>query len=187
MPADQTQEILSTDTRWYCVKTQPKRENVAFGQLGTLPEVEAFFPRVRYRRTSARGTRAVVEALFPGYLFARFVTARQIRAVRYARGVAYIVRQGREFAPVSETIISALRALAATQVLELPPEPWQLGDEVRVIAGIFRGTSGRIAGLVPARERVQVLLELLGRENRVDLPYDALESRHVHPLQVISP
>jgi len=175
---------LSAEVCWYCLKTQPKRENVAFGALAALPEIEAFFPRVRYRRASARGPRPVVEALFPGYLFARFAMARKVRAVRYARGVSYIVRQGREFAPVPESIITALRSLAAAQVMELPPEPWKLGEKVRVIAGIFRGAAGEVAGLVPARQRVQLLLELLGQENRVELPIEDLESRHAHPLQI---
>ena len=186
MPAKETLDapVLSADIRWYCVKTQPKRENIAYGALAALPDIEAFFPRVRYRRTLARGPRAVVEALFPGYLFVRFAPARKIRAVRYARGVSYIVRQGREFAPVPETIIGALRSLAETQVMELPPEPWKLGEKVRVITGIFRGASGKVAGLVPARQRVQILLELLGQENRVELPLDALEQRHSHPLRM---
>jgi transcription antitermination factor NusG len=179
--------ILPAETRWYCVKTQPKRENVAYGQLVTLPDVSAFFPRVRYRRDTARGQRMVVEALFPGYVFAQFSPARLIRAVRYARGVSYIVKQGRDFAPVPESIIHALRSLAATQVLELPPEPWKLGEQVRVIAGIFRGTTGTVAGLLPARQRVHVLLELLGRESRIELPLDNLESRHAHPLQLSRP
>ncbi len=178
---------LSTETLWYCVKTQPKREGMAFGQLATLPDVEAFFPRVRYRRAAAKGQRSVVEALFPGYLFARFSPARKARAVRYARGVAYVVRQGRELAPVPEGIIAELRALSETQVLDLPPDPWRLGENVRVIAGIFQGASGQVVGLVPARQRVQVLLELLGRENRVELSLEALEPRHAHPLQSLAP
>ncbi|HVU38113.1 MAG TPA: transcription termination/antitermination NusG family protein [Opitutales bacterium] len=184
-PADAP--VLSAEVNWYCVKTQPKREGVAYGALTALPEIEAFFPRVRYRRVSPRGPRLVVEALFPGYLFARFAPAGKIRAVRYARGVAYIVRQGRDYAAVPETIITALHALAATQVLELPPEPWKLGEKVRIISGIFRGRSGEVAGLVPGRQRVQLLLELLGGENRVELPADAIEQRHAHPLQVIHP
>ena len=176
--------MLSADIQWYCAKAQPKRENIAYGALSALPDVEAFFPRVRYQRALSRGPKAVTEALFPGYLFVKFAPARKIRAVRYARGVSYIVRQGREFAPVPDTIITALRALAATQVLELPPDPWKLGENVSVISGIFRGASGRVAGLVPARQRVQILLELLGQENRVELPLDVLEQRHAHPLQV---
>jgi transcriptional antiterminator RfaH len=186
MPRDSTADHsnLSTETHWYCVKAQPKRENVAFGQLGTLPDIEVFFPRVRFRRAAADGPRSVVEALFPGYLFARFSPARQIRAVRYARGVAYVVRQGREFAPLPDAAITALRSLAISQVLELPPDPWRLGEEVRVIAGIFRGASGRIVGLVPARQRVQILLELLGQQNRVDMPIEILEPRHAHPLNI---
>jgi transcriptional antiterminator RfaH len=179
--------VLSAEIQWYCVKTQPKRESIAYGALAALPDIEAFFPRVRYRRALARGPRAVVEALFPGYLFVRFAPARRVRAVRYARGVSYIVRQGREFAPVPEQIIAELRALATTQVLELPPEPWKLGERVRVISGIFRGASGKVAGLVPARQRVQILLELLGQENRVEFSLDVLEQRHAHPLHVTAP
>ncbi len=176
--------LLSADIQWYCVKAQPKRENIAYGALIALPEIEAFFPRVRYQRALARGPRAVTEALFPGYLFVKFAPARKIRAVRYARGVSYVVRQGREFAPVPETIIIALRSLAASQVLELPPDPWKLGENVKVISGIFRGASGKVAGLVPAKQRVQILLELLGQENKVEIPVNDLEQRHAHPLQV---
>jgi len=176
--------LLSAEIQWYCVKTQPKRENIAYGALHALPDIEAFFPRVRFQRALTRGPRAVTEALFPGYLFVKFAPARKIRAVRYARGVSYIVRQGREFAPVPDNIIAALRALAASSVLELPPDPWKLGENVRVISGIFRGASGKVAGLVPARQRIQILLELLGQENKVEIPLDALEQRHAHPLAV---
>jgi transcriptional antiterminator RfaH len=188
MPRQDPTEIaqLSAEVSWYCVKTQPKRENVAYGALAALPDVEAFFPRVRYKRALAKGPRSVVEALFPGYLFAKFSPARKVRAVRYARGVSYIVKRGREFAPVPDAVVAALHALAAGQVLELPPEPWKAGEKVRVIAGIFRGASGKVAGLVPARQRVQILLELLGQENRIELPLDALEPRHAHPLQILS-
>jgi len=186
-PKQEVSTLWPAETLWYCIKTQPKRENIAYGQLITLPDVEAFFPRVRYKRALARGPKMVVEALFPGYLFAKFSPARRIRAVRYAKGVSYIVRKGTEIAPVSEKILDALRSLAATQVLELPPEPWKLGEEVRVISGIFRGATGKVAGLVPARERVQVLLELLGQERRIDLPLDNLELRHSHPLQASQP
>jgi transcription antitermination factor NusG len=104
--------------------------------------------------------------------------------VRYARGVSYIVRQGREFAPLPDAAIAALRTLAVSQVLELPPDPWRLGEDVRVIAGIFKGSSGRIVGLVPARQRVQILLELLGQQNRVDMPLEILAPRHTHPLNI---
>ncbi len=175
---------MSTETCWFCVKAQPKRENVAYGQLRTLPNIEAFFPRVRFRRSRAGGPRTVVEALFPGYLFARFTPARSLRAVRYARGVSYIVRQGRALAPVPDAAVAALLSLASAEVLDLPPQPWQLGEEVRVIAGIFQGASGRVVGLVSAKQRVQVLLELLGQENRIDLPLETLEPRHAHPLTI---
>ena len=73
---------------WYCVKTQTKREHIAAEHLRTLEEVEVFCPRLRYRKATRRGKIWWVEALFPGYLLARFDLVANERAVTYTQGVA---------------------------------------------------------------------------------------------------
>src|SRR5271166_6904013 len=57
---------------WFCLKAQPKREHIAAACLRQISEVEAFCPRVRFRKRTNRGPVWFVEPMFPGYLFARF-------------------------------------------------------------------------------------------------------------------
>ena len=54
-------------------------------------------------------------------------------------------------------------------LVELPRrEPARLGDPVRVVRGPFQGQLGIYAGMKP-RERVEVLLALLGGQRRPTL------------------
>jgi transcription antitermination factor NusG len=43
------------------------------------------------------------------------------------------------------------------------------GDSVEIVEGPLRGQTGMVKQLLPARERVKVLLELLGGTNEVEL------------------
>ena len=66
---------------WFCLKTQPKREHLAATALRRQFGVECFSPRLRFRRMTQRGPVWFVEAMFPGYLFAKFIYSTQHRAV----------------------------------------------------------------------------------------------------------
>src|SRR5215467_15412648 len=77
---------------WYCLRAQPKHEHIAAAHLRILEGVTAFCPRIRFRRVTRQGTVWVTEAMFPGYLFARFELLEMHRQVQYAHGVSGIVR-----------------------------------------------------------------------------------------------
>ena len=64
--------------KWRCLRGKPKREHLAAQHL-RLAGFEAFCPRIRHQRRTVRGKVWFVEALFPGYLFAR-------PAIGYAAG-----------------------------------------------------------------------------------------------------
>jgi transcriptional antiterminator RfaH len=96
-------EVAATQTpegvHWYCVRAKPKREHIAARcSLRLLPDLEAFCPRLRFARTTRRGRVWFCEALFPGYLFARFALGLSQRAVAAATGVTGLVHFG-EFTP----------------------------------------------------------------------------------------
>ncbi|MEM8550640.1 MAG: transcription termination/antitermination NusG family protein [Verrucomicrobiota bacterium] len=168
---------------WYCLKTQPKREKVAAASLNSLPGVRALFPQVRYEKQTARGKSVAMEAMFPNYLFARFTPAEHMRAVGYARGVAYVVHQGEELCPVPERVVNEIANLAEDAVLDLPTLPVQPGETVKIIHGIFEGSSADVLRLIPGTERVKLLLEILGRASEIELSMDTLQRRYAHPLK----
>src|SRR5580658_9275398 len=77
---------------WYCLRSQPKHEHIAAAHLRLLEGVTVFCPRIRFKRATRKGLVFVTEAMFPGYLFARFELAEMHRQVRYTHGVRGIVR-----------------------------------------------------------------------------------------------
>ena len=82
------------DLAWYCLRTQTKRENLAAAALREMGGIEVLSPRLRYKKATRRGKVWWVEALFPGYILARFSLSEQERAVSYAKGVSRILRFG---------------------------------------------------------------------------------------------
>lgn len=157
---------------WYCVKTQPKRESVAAEHLRELEGVEVLCPMIRYRKATRRGKIWWVEAMFPGYVLARFAREELERAVSYAQGVSGLVRFGREVPAVPDYFVEALRVelvkRGEASMITLAPKV-DVGEEVEVVVGPLGGAKGLVLEVLPARERVKILLEFLGREQVVEV------------------
>ncbi|QTN32142.1 hypothetical protein HZ994_07305 [Akkermansiaceae bacterium] len=160
--------------RWFCVRTQTKREHIAAKHLRELAGIEVFCPRIRYRKATRRGKIWWLEPLFPGYLLARFDLSEMERAVTFCHGVRGLVRFGTEIPDVPEAFVKNLIRQVGEQssddaeLLTVAPSI-SVGDEVEVAHGPFRGMKGVIRSVAPAAERVKVLLEFLGQVQPVDL------------------
>lgn len=159
---------------WYCVRTQTKREHIAAKHLRELEGVEAFCPRLRYRKATRRGKIWWVEPLFPGYLLARFQIAEMERAVTFCQGVRGLVRFGAEIPPVPDSFVSDLkheiisREDADEEMITVPPAI-ELGEEIEMASGPLSGMRGTVISIMPATERVKVLLDFLGRPQTIDV------------------
>lgn len=160
--------------RWFCVRTQTKREHIAAKHLRELGSIEVFCPRIKYRKATRRGKIWWLEPLFPGYLLAKFDRSEMERAVTFCQGVRGLVRFGTEIPDVPENTVRTL----IRQVQEQANEDGELitvapaisvGDEVEVATGPLQGMKGVIRSVAPANERVTVLLEFLGQIQPVDL------------------
>jgi len=53
------------------------------------------------------------------------------------------------------------------------PNTVEIGEEVQVVEGPFQGIRAIVTKVMPARERVTVLLELLGMEREVEVSGNA--------------
>ena len=166
----------SDEPLWYCVKTQPKREHFAARHLRELEGVEVFCPRLRYRKATRRGKVWWVEALFPGYIMARFVLAEMERMVIYSQAVRGLVRFGTEVPPVPDSFIELLRAEVARHARESDEEETltvapriEEGEEIEIASGPLGGFRGEVVAVLPGRERVKVLLEFLGEPHVVEV------------------
>ena len=168
--------LKETDPHWFCIKAQPKHEHLAASALRRHLGLDCLSPRIRFRKNTRRGPVWFVEAMFPGYLFARFVYAEVHRHVQSVHGVSTIVRFGSRVASIPEQTIANLReATGEEELLVFNPEP-QVGDAVAIAEGVFRGLEAVVTQVLPAKERVKVLLDFLGRTVEAEI-----RSPHVIP------
>lgn len=167
---------------WYCVRSQPKREHLAATALRKQHEIECFAPRLRARKLTRRGPVWFVEAMFPCYLFAKFDHALQRRMVEHAPGISGLVRFGDRLATIDPSTIEMLRnRVEADDVVTVDPE-LQVGHEVQISQGPFQGLEALVTHLIPATERVRVLLDFLGRSVQTEVSKEKLIQRRLPPV-----
>lgn len=156
------------EPRWYVVQTQPNAENKACAHL-TRQGFETYLPRFGKRRRHARRIENVLAPLFPRYLFINvdFATQRW-RAIQSTVGVSRLVCNGDEPACLPRHVIPALKLReGAGGVIDLDMRPrFAPGEQVRIVDGAFANCLGLFDGMAD-RDRVAILLDLLGRKVRV--------------------
>jgi transcriptional antiterminator RfaH len=148
---------------WFCLRAQPKREHIAAACLRHVSEVDVFCPQVRFRKRTNRGLVWFVEAMFPGYLFARFDYATLHRRIRVVSGVSGFVQFGDRLALLRDELIGEIRIRTGpNELLELN-QRLEPGQNVQIIQGPFEGLEALVTRLITARERVQILIDWMGR------------------------
>jgi transcriptional antiterminator RfaH len=148
---------------WFCLRAQPKREHIAAACLRQISEVEAFCPRVRFRKCTKRGSIWFVESMFPGYLFARFDYAAFHQQVTRRPGVTGFVRFGDRLGMLPESFVNEIKIRATADDLLEINQGLHPGQKVQISQGPFQGLEALVTRLIDARERVLILVECMGR------------------------
>lgn len=168
---------MNTGPQWFVAQTHPHAECKAAIQLANQG-FESYLPRYLKRRRHARRVDVVAAPLFPGYLFvAADVGAQRWRAIQSTLGIARLVMYGDKFAPVPPLVIAGLKGREDERgYIRLDDRPrFACGDKVRVTDGAFSAALGLFEG-VTDKERVAILLDLLGRKVRVVLDATMIEA-----------
>jgi transcriptional antiterminator RfaH len=103
------------------------------------------------------------ESLFVNYLFARLVPEATLERVRYTPSVKMVLQFGNTVATISDAVIEDLRRTVAENADVIFTDAPQQGEEAEISAGPFQGEKGIVARVLPARDRVELLLEIMGR------------------------
>ena len=159
---------------WAAVRFEPGRSRLACLSLKERG-VELWVPYTNERRIVQGRRRNVAVPLFHNYGFV--VIVLQWSPIRLCPGVGALIMDGPQPAKVPDQVVEELKSREKNGVITLPEPPPRLrpGARVKVTGGPFRGHVGLVAGMT-ARERVIVLLALLGSQQRVTLPTSDVEA-----------
>ncbi len=159
---------------WYCARTKPKHEHIAAANLHRNLQLEVFHPRLRIERATQRGVMRVVEPLFPCYIFVRCVLEENFNDVKHTAGISSLVHFGQKVPPVDDSIIEELRECFEADDPMTVEDGISPADEVIFVEGAFRGMRAFVLRVMPAKKRVQVLLEVLGGPTPVEVERSAV-------------
>jgi transcriptional antiterminator RfaH len=131
--------------------------------------LEVFFPRLRLEKLTRRCVVRVTEPLFPCYIFARCVMEDRINDIQHTTGVSSVVHFGSRIPAVPDSIIAELQACFDGESVITVESQLSPGDEVMLTSGAFAGMHAFVLKNLPAKKRVQILLEILGQPTSVEV------------------
>jgi transcriptional antiterminator RfaH len=154
---------------WYCARTKPKHEHIAAANVRKNLGLEVFHPRLRVERATRRGVVRVIEPLFPCYIFVRCELGDCLNEIRHTTGISTLVHFGDKIPQVSDLVIEELQECFDAEEPMTVEDRISPGAEVVFADGAFVGMRTLVLRVLPARQRVQVLLDILGRPTPVEV------------------
>lgn len=164
-----TDQLMSSSS-WHVIQVHPHAETKAQIHLNRQG-FPTYLPRYLKRRKHARRIETVAAPLYPSYLFVSFNrSVHRWRSIHSTIGVARLVCCGEVPAVIDDSVIDGLKGRENTSgFIQLERRQlFSAGDKVRVREGVFCDCLGLFESMGD-RERVAILLELLGRKVRVVL------------------
>jgi transcriptional antiterminator RfaH len=169
----------SVERQWYVVYSKPQKEDYAKFHL-CAKGLEVFFPRLLLPVSARRRKRIV--PLFPSYLFVRLhLHSEEYSYAIWSPGVSRIISFNGTPVAIDEKIVSFLMMQASNDGLVVARSNLKIGQEVRITGGPFDGLIGIIQEPPNAKGRVKILLSLLKRPTKVDVPVQFIRTGWVAP------
>jgi len=165
---------LSSTAAWYVIQTKPKKEIEACRNLCGRG-YQCFFPKMLDSRTVNGRSVQIEKPLFPNYLFVKLILARHYYQAKWTKGLARFVGWGDIPASIADEIVETIRSRmdeGGRVRMELDVKP---GEQVRIKSGPLKDFIGIFERKVSARDRIRVLLQVVGSQVSVNLPETLVE------------
>ncbi|MFQ5664898.1 MAG: transcription termination/antitermination protein NusG [Candidatus Binatia bacterium] len=159
-------------SEWFVISTKARREEFARQQLGRRG-VETFLPRIM--EPGRLREKPEIAPLFPGYVFVHIALDQQYFDVVWTPGVRKFVGFGPRPSAVDDGVVDFLCARVGPEGILRAMPVFKPGDMVRIKLGSFQGLVGIIENPGSGKGRVRVLMELLRRQTRVEVPQQIIE------------
>ena len=162
--------------QWYVVHTYSGYENKVKANLEKSVEnngmqdriFEVKIPVEEAVEIKNNKRKTVQRKLLPGYVMVRMImTNESWYLVRNTRGVTGFVGPGSKPTPLSESDFASIGENRTATRIDI-----EVGDQVRILTGLFENFSGRVEEVDAVNKRVKVMVPMLKRETAVELELD---------------
>ena len=163
----------SAEKSWYVIHCKPRNEFLARDNL-ERQGYTTYLPVTSQPRRRNHQRIYITEPLFPRYLFIHLnQSTDNWSPIRSTLGVSKLVSFGYVPAKMPEEMIGLLQARENTDGLHDTNTEFSSGEKIRIEDGPMTGYEGVFLART-SKERVIVLLDILGREARIKVNPDLL-------------
>ncbi|MBM3285261.1 MAG: hypothetical protein FJY81_05255 [Candidatus Aminicenantes bacterium] len=145
---------------WFVINTKPKKES----------QVKKIFEEAGFDYYNpAYQSEGKVKPFFPGYGFLFFEFPGQYQLVRFTRGVKRVVGNREGPIPIPEEVIQEIKGREVNGLIELAKygEEPEVGDEVEIAEGPWKGLRGIFKKELSDRDRVMILLSYVSYQGQL--------------------
>ena len=159
---------------WYVIQTKLNKEEEVQSFLSTRG-IEIFDPLMEtFQVRNGRESKKLIP-LFPTYLFGKFDVEQDYPLIRWARGVKKILSFGGYPTPVSEAIVELIRQRTDENGIMKRTSSFVPNETIKIRSGPLKDLLGIFERWASDRERVRILLNVIGYQPTVELHFSMIE------------
>lgn len=162
---------------WYVIQSKPHKENQLHAYLESQ-QFEVYYPTIEVEPVNPRSSR--IRPYFPRYMFVNAdLEEVGMSALQWLPFAIGLVQFDGYVMPVPENVIHELRRRIAEieEAGGIQLDGLKQGDPVRITQGPLAGYEALFDTRLSGSQRVQVLLDMLGRQVKVKVERSAIEKR----------
>lgn len=113
--------------------------------------------------------------MYPGYVFIEMILDEETwYKIRSTAGVARFIGSKTSPVPVTDREMQRVLKQLGIKEKEINVE-FSIGEPIRIISGSFRGYTGSVAEINPAKSKLKALINIFGRDTSVEVDFDRVE------------
>jgi transcription antitermination factor NusG len=134
---------MNNEKKWYAIYTKPRAEKKVSEALA-LKGFDYYLPLQTVLKQWSDRKKKVEEPLFKSYLFVHIPLSQNYHQVLGLAGVVKFVKVGKDFTPIRDEIIDAIRiSLLHFKEIETINTNLKINQQVEVTAGPLKGYQGK--------------------------------------------
>ena len=175
---------MQASEHWYAARSKPSQERIALKCLHAQNFI-TYWPQIEIEKIKAGKVAKFKEPLFPGYIFINFtLEPGSWRAINGTRGIQRLLSFAEDGKPskVPDGEVESLQDREKKGQFKFSEiRRFKRGDLIQIKNGVSVGLKGKV--MRTRGERVEFLMQLLGRTVRAIAPFHTLHLVQQAPVR----